>query len=207
LESAQQKHEIFLSHSGAQKAFVRRVQDALERNAYCPFFDEDPDCLPKGEPFAHRLKTASLLADVAVVVVVLSDDFFISKWPMIELAIFIKEQKRRKSSPDLKELNILPLFMGFSEFRNTERQTYWQNKWNEMGVGDDRIDVSVWKEALKVLGGTNGLEYYRYKNEEEYIDSIISAIFKLVTPDLKWEDSYMKGKSKFIRYSQEICVF
>jgi hypothetical protein len=47
LESAQQKHEIFLSHSGAQKAFVRRVQDALERNAYCPFFDEDPDCLPK----------------------------------------------------------------------------------------------------------------------------------------------------------------
>ena len=118
---------------------------------------------------------------------------------MIELAIFIKEQKRRKSLPDRKELKILPLFMGFSveEFRNTERQTCWQNKWNEIRVGDDRIDVSVWKEALKVLGGTNGLEYCRYKNEEEYIDSIMSAIFKLVTPDLKWEDSYMKGKSKF----------
>jgi hypothetical protein len=205
LGSAQQKHQIFLSHSGAQKAFVRRVRNALERNAYCPFFDEDPDCLPKGEPFAHRLKTASRLADVAVVV--LSDDFFISKWPMIELAIFMKEQKRRKSLPDLKELNILPLFKGLSveEFRKTKRQTRWQKKWNEMR--DDRIDVSEWKEALKVLGGTNGLEYCRYKNEEEYIDSFMSAIFKLVTPDLKWEDSYMKGKSKFIRYSQEICVF
>ena len=167
---------------------MRRVRDALERNAYCPFFDEDPECLPKGEFFSPQIKTACELTDVAVLV--LSDEFFTSKWPMIELSIFIREQMRREG------MKILPLFMGFSvkEFRNTERQEYWQNKWNELRIGDDDIDVL--KKALKVLGGINGLEYCRYKNEEEYIESIMSAIFKLVTPDV-WDDSYVKGKSKF----------
>jgi hypothetical protein len=197
LECAHQKHSIFLSHSGAQKAFVRRLRKALKSNAYLPFFDEDPDCLPKGEPFAHRIKDMCQLADVAVVV--LSDEFFKRKWPMIELAIFIQEQRRRISVQESKELKVLPLFMGLSieEFRSAERQICWLEKWNEFGATDSRIDISEWKQAVKVLGGTNGLEYCRYKTEEEYIDSIVEAIFKLVSPDFMWDDTHMKGRSKF----------
>lgn len=193
MESAEQKYSIFLSQSGAQKPFVRRVRNALVRNAYLPFFDEDPDCLPKGEPFVQKIKDASQLTDVAVVV--LSDEFFKSKWPMIELAIFIKEQRRR-SLPECKELKILPLLMGLSveEFRNPERRISWLTEWKGLGTTD--IVVSEWEGAVKVLGSHNGLEYWKYKNEEDYIDSVVSNFFKLVPPDLKWEDTDVKGKSK-----------
>lgn len=192
-----QEHSIFLSHSGAQKAFVRRLRNALERNAYIPFFDEDPDCVPKGEPFVHRIKIACRQTDVAVVV--LSDEFLESKWPMIELAIFVEEHRRRRSVSECKELKDFPLFLGLSveEFRKRVNQTSWLHKWKELSAKDSRIDISEWEKAVKVLGGHNGLEYCHYKNEEDYIDSIVSAIFKLVPPDLKWEDTHVKGKSKF----------
>jgi hypothetical protein len=196
LGCGEQKHSIFLSHSGAQKAFVRRLRNALERNAYFPFFDEDPDCLRKGEPFVQHIKDAARHADVGVVV--LSDEFFNSKWPMIELAIFTEEQRRRRSTLGCRELNIVPLFMGLSveEFRNQDRRLGWFNKWHELGVTDSRIDASKWEEALGVLGGINGINYSDFKNEEEFINSIVSAIFKLVPPDLKWEDTHVKGKLK-----------
>ena len=210
LRSAQQKHSISF---GTQKQFVRRVRDALVRNGYFPSFDEDPECLPKGEFFAPQIKTACELTGVAVLV--LSAEFFTSKWPMIELSIFIREQKREERE-GRGCMKIFPLFMGFSvkEFRNIQRQEYWQNKWNEMRIGDDRIVVL--KEALKVLGGSNGLEYYGYKNGEEYVDSIMSSIFNLVTPDVKWDDFYVNGKSKLhqvlteylcrLRYSCKVCL-
>ncbi|KAG0624136.1 hypothetical protein M758_3G226900 [Ceratodon purpureus] len=196
LERTEQKHSIFLSHSGAQKAFVRRLRDALVRNAYHPFFDEDPDSLPRGEPFVQHLKVAARLADVAIVV--LSDEFLSSKWPMVELAIFIEEQMRRKSDLGCRQLNIFPLFMGLSveEFRNPERRLGWLNKWHELAATDTRIDASKWEEALGVLGGINGVKYSDFKNEEQYINCIVSAIFKLVPPDLRWEDTHVKGKLK-----------
>ena len=74
-----------------KRSFV--VSEMLKRNAYHPFFDEYPDCLPKGEPFAQRIKDTCRLADVGVVV--LSDEFLQSKCPMIELTIFIQEQEER----------------------------------------------------------------------------------------------------------------
>lgn len=193
----EQKHSIFLSHSGAQKPFVRRLRNALQQNAYLPFFDEDPDCLLKGEPFAQNLKVAARLTDVAVVV--LSDEFFRSKWPMIELGIFIEEQLRRRSVQGCKELRILPLFLGLSveEFRNEDKRLVWRNKWYELGATDSRIDVSLSEVALGALGGINGIKYGDFRNEEECIINITSAIFKLVPPDLKWEDRHVKGKLKF----------
>ena len=192
----QHKRNIFLSHSGAQKAFVRRLRIALESNAYLPFFDENPDCLRKGEAFAQHIKIASRLTDVGVVVV--SGEYLRSKWPMIELAIFVEEQKRRRSVGECKELKILPLFWGLSvkEFREAMRQSSWLQEWKELSCRDNRIDISAWEEAVKVLGGHNGLEYCDYKTEEDYIGSIVSAIFYLVPPDLKLEDSHVKGKGR-----------
>ena len=178
----QHKRNKFLSHSGAQKAFVRRLRNTLESNAYLPYFDENPDCLRKGEAFAQHIKIACRLTDVGVV---LSDEFLKSKWPMIKLAIFVEEQKRR-SVPECKELKILPLFFGLSvkEFPEPIRQSSWLQEWKELSCTDKRIDISVWEEVVKVLGGHNGLEYCHYQNED-YIRSIVSAIFNLVPPDLK----------------------
>lgn len=118
---------------------MRRVRDALERNAYCPFFDEDPECLPKGEFFSPQIKTACELTDVAVLV--LSDEFFTSKWPMIELSIFIREQMRREG------MKILPLFMKVSRLRSFEIQ----RGRNISSAGSEKQYVPL---ALEVLGSS-----------------------------------------------------
>lgn len=51
------------------------------------------------------------------------------------------------------------------------------------------------------------LEYCQYKNEEEYIDSTMSAIFNLVSPDLMWEDTHVKEKSKFHQVLKSLIIF
>lgn len=176
---------------------MRRLYNALEHNGYYTFFDENSDCLPGGEPFAPLIKDAARLANVAVVI--LSDEFFQSKWPMIELAIFVEEQCQREKSPKCRELKILPLFMGLSveEFRKSERERKWCEKWSEFAAADSRIEIAKWIQALKVLGRINGIERWKFRNEEEYIERIVSTICNLVPPDKRWDDSHVKGKSKF----------
>ena len=67
---------------------------------------------------------------------------------------------------------------------------------DEMRATDDKIDVSEGEHVVKVVGSINGLQYCQYRNEEEYTDSIISAVFKLVCLDLMWEDTQTKGRLK-----------
>ena len=78
----QPNHKIFLSHSGAQKDFVEELCGDLERHYHFPFFDRRPSCLPKGDRFPELILKAPQQCEMAVVVV--SKDYFTSKWPMIE---------------------------------------------------------------------------------------------------------------------------
>lgn len=67
--------------------FVDHLCIALEGRGHNPFFDKCPASLPKGE------KNASLIVKVAhqcqVAIVVVSNKYFMSKWPMIELHTFV----------------------------------------------------------------------------------------------------------------------
>ena len=96
-------HKIFVSHSGAQKKFVRKLCRDLEKCYHFAFFDERDSSLPKGERFPELILRAAGQCRMAVVVV--SEEYFVSKWPMIELHAFV--QARLRSNPDLK---ILPVF-------------------------------------------------------------------------------------------------
>ena len=187
------KHKIFLSHSGVQKEFVEHLCDALERRCYYPFFDRRCTSLPKGERFPQLILKAAQQCHMAVVVV--SDDYFMSKWPMIELHTFVQAIKQKLNT----KLKILPLFYQLSvhEFRDNRRRKKWYKQW-EFFAKDDiegRITVTQWKDALDVLGSFNGISYNReLMGIIAYQNDIVSNICSLISSDIIWEDSHVQGK-------------
>ena len=174
----QSKHKIFLSHSGADKTFVRHLCEHLERVHHFPFFDVRDDSLPKGKKFPQLIFQAAQQCQLAILVV--SEDFFTSKWPMLELASFVEAQT--SNNP---RLEILPLFYGLTvaQLREPGRQDRWFKEWEKLAGSDTsgRICTSKWKAALKVVGTSNGLEFAVYgQNEVEYIKKIVATTCILV---------------------------
>ena len=95
---------MFLSHSGAQKDYVRQLCKDLEAETYYPFFDQRSSSLLKGKKIAPEIIAAAQQCYVAVVV--LSKGYLTSKWPMLEPVEFVKAMK----SGDNSELELFPLF-------------------------------------------------------------------------------------------------
>ena len=210
------KHRIFLSHSRFQKEFVEHLCIALESRCRYSFFDIRPSSLPKGERFPKLILEA--IEQCELLVVVLSDEYFMSKWPMIELHGFVQAIEAMKHKPSTsRQKLILPLFYKLSvkEFRDETRRKKWFKKWEILAKDDGqrRINVSAWKNALDMLGSYNGISY----NEElqgikAYEDDIVSHICDKITADVKWDDSHVQGKAQIFEvlhkqlYLTCVCV-
>jgi hypothetical protein len=196
--SLEPNYKIFLSHSGAQKEFVWHLCEALEQRGHNPFFDKLPSCLPKGEQFPKLILKAAHQCEMAVVVV--SEEYFMSKWPMIELHAFVQAIKMKSNT----KLKILPLFYGLSicEFLDEKRQKRWFQMWKNWAKDDpkERIKVDEWKEALDLLRSYNGISYARELQEiVPYRNEIVSHICGSISPDIKWYDSHVQGKSNICK--------
>lgn len=188
----QSNHKIFLSHSGAQKDFVEQLCGDLERRHHFPFFDKRSSSLPKGERFPELILEAAQQCEMAVVVV--SEEYFMSKWPMIELHAFV--QARLKSNTKLK---ILPLFYGLSvkEFGNKWKRGQWFQIWEDWAKVDSRINIDEWKDSVKVMASFNGIEYNpNTTTSVAYREDIVANICKEVLADIMWDDSHVQGRSK-----------
>jgi hypothetical protein len=219
------KHDIFLSHSGKQKDFTELLCRELERWGYNPFFDIRDDSLPKGKKFPELIFHAARQCRVAILV--LSEEFFTnSKWPMLELAAFVDAQKRNsgKESPDVY---ILPVYLGLSrvECRKDENIRRWQRRWEEMeelevaekmremdelseqahlaeieSAKNNRLwRAQKWKEALKVLGPSNGIEYEQSSRQAGLIDRIVSAVRGLLPPPNMASDVNIQAKERICK--------
>ncbi|KAG0561695.1 hypothetical protein KC19_9G084600 [Ceratodon purpureus] len=203
---SQPKHKIFLSHSGAQKYFVENLCKALEDHHRFPFLDIRPRCLPKGERFPQHIFEAAQQCSLAVVVV--SEEYFTSKWPMIELVEFVRARKSGRN-PNLK---ILPLFMGLSvsEFSDQTRQEGWFRKWAEWAEDDlsMRINAAEYKEALKEVKAFNGMQFHQdMRKLATYQKNVVRMICQLVSPDVKWYDAHVQGGSNICEvYSEHIST-
>jgi hypothetical protein len=176
-------HEIFLSHSGAQKDFVDQLCVDLERAKRTPFFDRRS--LSKGEEFGQQLLTAA--QECAVAVVVVSEEYFSrSKWPMLELTAIVQAPSRPR---------ILPLFLlSCKEFKKPKRRQRWFALWEEWAKADPRVRPSAWKEALRVLEGRTGMEFVRQTGEVAYRKDIVTAVCSMVLQD---EVSYAPSDDHF----------
>lgn len=178
---------MFLSHSGAQKRFVQELFAHLKAENHCPFFDEEESSLPKGENFVPLIFKAAQHCRVAVVV--LSEEFLTSKWPMIELAEFVKARNNGN-----KELKLLPLFYGLSvaDTRDETNKRRWRAAW-EAFAGTDDSSVKAMTEAFEELRRVNGLEFLRFESEEAYRAAIVKTILGLSPSDLRFDTSNWEG--------------
>ena len=171
-------HEVFLSHSGAQIEFVEQLCVDLESCHRFPFLDKRPASLPNRERFPDVMKAA--VAQCEMMVVVVSEEHFTSKWPMILFNGFMQAYKGKDKSK-----KIMPLFYGLNvdEFHDSDRQEKWFTTWETMAKDDYRIKVDEWKESLKMLGYFKGLEYDRHsKDVVAYREEIVSIICKAIPP-------------------------
>nr|XP_024395156.1 uncharacterized protein LOC112291652 isoform X5 [Physcomitrium patens] len=177
----QRKHKIFLSHSGSQKNFVEDLCVQLENVNRFPFFDQRIDSLPLGERFPDAIFRAAKQCQVAVAV--LSEEFFTSKWPMLELVAFMEEQKLGVN----KGLKILPLFFKISltELKDSTRRNKWFSLWEGWARADGRIKIDRWKYALEELPKFNGIGYVEQgEGDSSYRNKVAEALCELVQPDV-----------------------
>jgi hypothetical protein len=180
------KHKIFLSHAGAQKAFVEQLYVDLEARGYfSTFFDQREQSLPKGKDFAPLIREAAQLCHAAVVV--LSEEFLCSKWPMIELAEFHGAQQAGN-----QRLNMLPVFYKLSVDDLCDRsiEDRWMPKWREYANDDKRIDVAKWSAAVRALRKVNGVIFHKKgMSEGAYRKDVVRSIFRLSPPELLYGSS------------------
>lgn len=190
------EHKIFLSHSGKQKDFTTYLCKDLEKRGHEPFFDKRDASLPKGEKFAELIIKAAKQCEMLVVVV--SEDYFMSKWPMIELSAFVQARKQG-SIANAKKPKVFPLFyeLSINEVRDEGNRQKWYKQW-ERFEGDDRIKLKDWMEALEELHKFNGLQY-DHGDLDDYLSAIVFSICSSIQPDAKWDDDHVQGKSNICK--------
>ena len=141
------ERRLFLSHSDAQEDFVEQLCVDLESCNRSVFFDNWSDSLPKGEPF-HIFQAIQQCQ-----VEVLLEEFFSSRWPIIELVEMSKTKKLRNFG-----LKIMPIFLSIfhGECHSDTNHKQWLSLWCEWGQEDGRIKVEEWKATFKLLDHING---------------------------------------------------
>ncbi|XP_057821867.2 uncharacterized protein LOC131034411 isoform X5 [Cryptomeria japonica] len=189
--------DVFLSHSGAQKNFVRQLHRDLTNQGVSCFFDEDPESLPLGEDFPPCIFEAAETCRVAVLL--LSKEFLETKWPMQELCTFVKARDKTRTNPNLK---ILPLFFmippkALKQFKADNE------KWKEFEKSEEKR--AEWEQALNAIRRINGLKFSEGSDEVEFRDKIVKEIWrKLPTHSLRYHVPCMQGEE---RMCQEVADF
>ncbi|KAI5080957.1 hypothetical protein GOP47_0004140 [Adiantum capillus-veneris] len=210
--------QIFLSHSGEQKpGFVTHLYHALHHANHRPFFDTDPiHSLPVGLDYPPRIFQACKACEMGVVV--LSEHYITSLWPMLEL--------QHLMLPTSNARFIYPLFYELqpADLSHSENISRWKKCWEEnkekwqqrmsnlqkvMSYSgwdvDIGLDVSSWANNLDKLQYRSGdvrniihlhNERTRYQSEYAYIEAVVSHICALLPPPAKkyFLDDAVKGQ-------------
>ncbi|XP_059065488.1 uncharacterized protein LOC131052748 isoform X2 [Cryptomeria japonica] len=190
-----ERKDVFLSHSGKQKNFVRQLYRDLTNQGVSCFFDQDRESLPLAEHFPSRIFEAAKTCKVAVLL--LSKDFLESKWPMLELSAFV--EARDTTNPNLK---ILPLFFRISPdaLKNTEEN---DKNWQQLEISSET--PAEWHQALRAIRGINGLPFAEGGDEVKFRDEIVKEIWHILpTPSPRYHVRGMQGEA---RMCQEVANF
>ncbi|MCO5567995.1 hypothetical protein L7F22_021691 [Adiantum nelumboides] len=184
------RHKIFISHSGKQKDFAEQLCTDLEACNYLPFFDNRPHSLPKGQEFPSRIFQAA--SECFLAIVLLSHDFLsaeLSKWPMLELAAFVRARKASQ------HVQILPILLGDLLPQDLkEPKRCWSKHWKKWAKWDTRIKCSEWESALSALSPLNMVLQSKFDGEVALRQNIVSTVLSLIPPDVRPDVSHVQGK-------------
>lgn len=189
------KHEIFLSHSGAQKDFVEQLCEDLERRDYYLFFDICQDSLPIGKEFSKLIFQAIQQCQVGVVTL-LNEFFERSKWPMLELAAMIK----KKTILDANFI-IIPIFLDITHIEccRKENHSLWLSTWHGWPEFDNRINIQDWMIVMEIFGHTTSLSYKEGLNKVKFQIVIVETFLQdsaMMPSKTRMDDSYIQGRSR-----------
>ncbi|GLJ42327.1 hypothetical protein SUGI_0876510 [Cryptomeria japonica] len=189
--------EVFLSHSGKQKNFVRQLNRDLANHGVSCFFDQDRESLPLGEDFPSRIFEAAKTCKVAVFL--LSKDFLESKWPMLELSACVEARDRTRTNPNLK---ILPLFFQISP--DALKDTKVDNeKWKQLKISGEK--QAEWLRDLELIRRINGINFRENDDEVKFRDDIVKEIWHILpTSSPRYLVRCMQGQE---RMCQEVADF
>ncbi|KAG0561405.1 hypothetical protein KC19_9G062400 [Ceratodon purpureus] len=197
----QPKHKVFLSHSGFQKGFVEHLCEELEGCYRFPFFDKRRESLPIGEDFSRHIFDAIQQCDVGVVI--LSDEFITSKWPMMEL-VAMHERVLDEVEKGKSKFKVIPVFFRTSpkDLDDHDKCDQWISCWLKFAKDNPkRVQVGKWEAALKYLRKLNGVVYEGF-GEVKLVKEIVDEICKVVPAEIKMEDSHIQGRSRICNIIQ-----
>lgn len=178
----------------------------LKREHYFPFFDQRKKSLPIGEEFPELITEAARTCLVAVIVV--SEDFLTSKWPMIELLEFANATERyRKDGVENPNFNgsmkLVPAFYKILP-DDINPDELWKKLIAKHPVEELRFDKEKYKEAIKKLKKFNGLKHTQYgTNEPKYRRELTNQILKLVPPAYPIDTSGIEGCERLCKVRPE----
>lgn len=184
------KHKVFLSHNDAQRDFVESLSVDLERHDRYPFLLDKLSSLQMVSPLSFEA-----IDQCYVGVVILSDGFFTSKRPMMELVYMLDKLEKGKSF-----FHILPVFYSISAEQFVINQSRWLSCWKEWARQDKRVNVEKCEAALKHIRSRNGLTN-RGDGEVSFREAIVGEICRLVPAETRFDDSHFKGRSRICKAS------
>ncbi|KAI5066620.1 hypothetical protein GOP47_0019244 [Adiantum capillus-veneris] len=180
------KHKIFISHSGKQKDFAEQLCKDLEACNHFPFFDKRPHSLPKGQEFPSRIFKAA--SECFLAIVLLSEDFLNSKWPLLELVAFVRAKKASQN------VQILPVLLGSLQPHDLKDTAKLSKHWKKWAKCDTRIHCSELKAAVRALKVVNMLAQSKFDGEVALRSDIVSTVLSMIPPDVRPDVSHVQGK-------------
>ncbi|KAI5062171.1 hypothetical protein GOP47_0022710 [Adiantum capillus-veneris] len=220
---------IFLNHSGHQKAeLVEPLYYALHHTGHRPFFDLDCiDSLPSGHSYPTRIFQACLACKMGVVV--LSEDYVQSLWPMLELQYLLRGRPERP---------IYPLFYKLkpSDLTTPANLERWKKCWAKNAHHWQKSVKRLQEDIISSCSGSRGLQInldleswpanlgklnYRsgdvdaqmlscseksaYRSSREYIDAIVENICAQLPPPSKYSlKKGIKGKERMCEMIHQV---
>lgn len=177
------KKQIFLSYSGKDRSFVEQLYEDLRNEGYRLFFDCAVESLPIGAGFSELKFQSARECDI--VVVVLSEEYLLSKGRMLELVTCLNAQKL-----DSKK-KIFPLFykIVLSALKDVETQRRLLHTWETYAKEDARIDPMEWLDAVRALLNINELVFDDVSDRKE----IVRSIYNFCPPDVEFDLTDMVG--------------
>lgn len=160
-----------------------------ERSDRYPFFNICRESLPLRKNFPNLVYQA--IKQCHVRVEVLSEEFFMSKWPMLEVVAMVEVQKENC------EMKIVPMFLDLShkECHDEENITWSMSKWCEFSQNDNKINIKESEVALKVFEPINDISCIDHGLDEvKCHEEIVETICQWVPPNTMRDDSFVQVK-------------
>lgn len=180
-------HVVYLSHSGAQKRFVENLCEDLERHDIQFPESETEKQLVRLPTYKYHRIILDAMKQCQVGVLIISEDFLISKWPMIELVAMIKEMEKPNSY-----MKIIPVYYdkSWNKLFDKENRMPLEMEWQRWANADKRINLEEWMKALNMLKPINGIVHDHSLEELSLRQEIVNATLNLTSPQSWQRDEF-----------------